>query len=57
MIEKLIKALRVQNVQAHEWAGFENQALIFADLYRNCKLLCGWISLAGSFNQPGRAVQ
>jgi hypothetical protein len=57
MIEKLIKARRVLRVQAHEWAGFENQAPIFADLWRNCKLLCGRISLARGFSQPERAVQ
>src|SRR5712671_5070750 len=39
MIEVLTKALRVQSVQAHEWAGVENQAPIFADLCGNCKLL------------------
>jgi hypothetical protein len=38
MIEKSIKALRIQSVQAHEWARSENQAPIFADLSGNCKL-------------------
>jgi hypothetical protein len=46
MIENLVKPFAFKASKHTNGPGSENQALIFADLVRNCKLL-SWLAISG----------